>query len=91
MRGLDHVLDHLVVVIWIMMKEEEFADLGIDGEGHSAAERAVSPSDFRGIFVVGVLRIDDEDVGAMKKLHQLGAGIGCEGARFGVRLSLAEF
>ena len=61
------------------MEEEEFTRSGIESERDDATERAVSPADFLLILLVGVLRIDDQDISAMKELDQLGAlarGIG---------------
>ena len=57
-----------------MVKEEKFADGGVERKGYDAAQRAMSPADLLQVFVICILRVDDQDIGAAKELDQLRAG-----------------
>ena len=55
------------------MKEYELSNRGIERERDGSAERAVAPAYVRLIFFVGVLGIENQNIGTLKKFHEFGA------------------
>ena len=62
-----------------MVKEEEFSGGSIERERYDTAQRAVSPANLFQVFIIGVLRVNNEDIDTVKKLDQSrasGRGVG---------------
>src|SRR5437879_10923613 len=55
-----------------MVKKNEFSNRSIARERDRGAERAVAPAYVRLIFLVGVLGIEDQNIGSLEKFHELG-------------------
>src|SRR5437870_11832501 len=55
-----------------MVKKNEFSNRSIARERDRGAERAVAPAYVRLIFLVGVLGIEDQNIGTLEKFHELG-------------------
>src|SRR5206468_7273839 len=68
--GFYHRVYHIVVVIRIMMKQQKRLDLRFECERNGAGNRTVSPADVRRVFLVGVLRVENQNVAAAQKLNQ---------------------
>src|SRR5438067_12091526 len=56
-----------------MVKKNEFSNRSIARERDRGAERAVAPAYVRLIFLVGVLGIEDQNIGTLEKFHELGS------------------
>ena len=56
----------------VVVKENKLSDRSIKGERDSGAERAVPPADVRLILLIRVLGIENQNIGALKKFHELG-------------------
>src|SRR5881392_3881193 len=68
--GFYHLVYHLVVMTRIMMKQQERLNLRFECERNGAGDRTVSPADVRRVFLIGVLRVEDQNVAAAQKLNQ---------------------
>src|SRR6266446_137939 len=68
--GFYHRVYHLVVMTRIMVKQQKRLNLRFERERNSAGDRTVSPSDVRRVFLIGVLRVEDQNVAAAQKLNQ---------------------
>jgi hypothetical protein len=65
-----HRVYHLVVMTRIMVKQEERLNLRFECERNGARDRTVSPADVRLIFLIGVLRVENQNIAAAQKLNQ---------------------
>ena len=65
--GLYHRVYHLVVMTRIMMKQQKRLNLRFECERNGAGDRTVSPADVRLIFLVGVFRVENQNVGCRAK------------------------
>src|SRR5439155_20445262 len=68
--GFYHLVYHLVVMTRIMMKQQERLDLRFECERNGAGDRTVSPADVRRVFLIGVLRVENQNVAPAQKFHQ---------------------
>src|SRR5436190_16681524 len=68
--GFYHLVYHLVVMTRIMMKQQERLDLRFECERNGAGNRTVSPADVRRVFLIGVLRIENQNVATAQELNQ---------------------
>ena len=53
----------------IMMKKQQRLNLRFDREGNCAGDRTVSPADVRLVLLIGVLRVEDQNITAAQKLN----------------------
>src|ERR1043166_6959558 len=67
--GLHHPIYHVVVVTRIMVKQQKSLNLRVEREGNGAGDRTVSPADVRLVFLIGVLRVEDQNLAATQKLN----------------------
>src|SRR6266481_377088 len=68
--GFYHRVYHLVVMTRIMVKQQKRLNLRFERERNSAGDRTVSPADVRRVFLIGVLRVENQNVAAAQKLNQ---------------------
>src|SRR6266446_9646429 len=68
--GFYHRVYHLVVMTRIMMKQQKRLNLRFECERNSAGNRTVSPADVRRVFLIGVLRVENQNVAPAQKLNQ---------------------
>src|SRR6266700_8109183 len=68
--GFYHRVYHLVVMTRIMMKQQKRLNLRFDCERNGAGNRTVSPADVRRVFLIGVLRVENQNVAPAQKLNQ---------------------
>src|SRR5436190_12658193 len=68
--GFYHRVHHLVVMTRIMVKQQEGLNLRFECERNGAGNRTVSPADVRRVFLIGVLRVENQNVAAAQKLNQ---------------------
>src|SRR5262245_36669523 len=67
--GVNHGIYRLVVMTRVMVEQQECVNLCFECERNGARDRTMSPPDVRLIFLIGVLRIEDQNVGAAQKLN----------------------
>src|SRR5207248_8665268 len=68
--GFYHRVYHLVVMTRIMVKQQKRLDLRFERERNGAGDRTVSSADVRLVFLIGVLRVENQNVAAAQKLNQ---------------------
>src|SRR6516162_4936854 len=68
--GFYHRVYHLVVMIRVMVKQQERLNVRFERERNGAGDRTVSPADVRLIFLIGVLRVENQNVAAVQKFNQ---------------------
>src|SRR4029453_4721171 len=68
--GFYHRVYHLVLVTRIMVKQQKRLNLRFERERNRAGDRTVSPADVRRVFLIGVLRVENQNVAAAQKLNQ---------------------
>ena len=67
--GFYHRVYHLVVMIRIMVKQQKRLNLRFERERNSAGDRTVSPADVRRVFLIGVLRVENQNVAAAQEIE----------------------
>ena len=75
--GFYHHVYHLVIVIRIMVKQQQRLNFRFERERNGAGDRTVSPADVHLIFLIGVLRIENQNVAAAQKLNQCTVLVRC--------------
>ncbi len=55
---------------WIMMKKQKPADFGVERKQNGAGNRTVSPSDVSFVLCIGVLRVENQNIAAVKKVDE---------------------
>ena len=73
---MHHGIDHCVIVTWIMMKKQKPADFRIERKRNGAGNRTVSPSDVFVLLCVGVLRVENQNIAALKKFDETDSVLG---------------
>src|SRR4029077_2959211 len=68
--GFYHPVYHFVVVTRVMMKQHKRLNLRFKREGNGAGDRTVSPADVPLIFLVGILRVENQNIAAAQKFDQ---------------------
>src|SRR5213083_3495435 len=69
-RIVHHGVEHCVVMTWIMMKKQKPADFRVERERNGAGNRTVPPSDVTFVLCIGVLRVENQNIAAVKKVDQ---------------------
>ena len=67
--GFYHGIYHFVVMTRIMVKQQQRLNLCFQCERNRARDRTVSPADARLISLIGVLRVEDQNIAAAQKLN----------------------
>ena len=70
---LNHFVYHLVVVVRIVVKKNQFSHIGVEGERNTRTQRTVSPPDMMFVFLVRILRVQDQNVASLEKRYQGGS------------------
>ena len=63
-----HAVEGVVIMCWVMMKGRKVFDTAQLGELEGMPDAAVTKADAVPIFIVGVLRIVDQQVGSFRQL-----------------------
>ena len=71
-RVFNHDIDFCVVMVGIVMEKQKLADFGIERERHSGSDRTMTPADVVLVLFVGVLRVENQNIAAVKKLNEIG-------------------
>ena len=67
--GFYHRIYHLVVMTRIMVKQQKRLNLRFECERNGAGDRTVSPADVRLIFLIGVLRVENQNIAAAQEIE----------------------
>ena len=72
------------------MEEHELARARIERQRNDAAQRAMAPADVLRVFLIGILRVENDDVAVLQKLDHLRALGDGKTARFFLADSVAR-